>query len=210
MFSLFRKKEVPESLPNLAAEEVSLSLKTSEQDIKRAETSYKPLPANDLLIPQLAELQIPTSEQKTATENVQDKSKWIVDEQEKGFFKDLIKSVTEETENLDKLDAWYKNKFLPGDIVYQMREYWERQQPELLMKNVSGELKNKLMEKTNKLHKLESDWQETYFVLLSKEEQIRKEEKELKDALSEFISLFKNSSGKKEKAGPDSSSKVKN
>jgi len=78
-----------------------------------------------------------------------------------------------------------------------MREYWEKQQPEILLKNVSGDLKNKLMNKTNKLHKLEKEWQEVYFHLMEKEDLIRKEEKELKGDLSEFINLYKSSLKKK-------------
>jgi len=114
-------------------------------------------------------------------------------ENEKGYFKELIQSVTEETQNLDKLESWYKSTFLPGDVVFQMREYWEKQQPEILLKNISGDLKNKLLEKTNKLHELEKDWQEIYFQLLSKEDKIRKEEKELKESLSEFMEIVKRS-----------------
>jgi len=78
-----------------------------------------------------------------------------------------------------------------------MREYWQKQQPELLLKNISGELKNKLSAKTNKLHQLEKEWQEVYFSLLAKEDEIRKEEKDLKESLAEFIDLLKRPLGEK-------------
>ena len=40
---------------------------------------------------------------------------------------------------------------------------------------------------------LEKEWQEIYFALLFKEEEIRKEEKVLKEALSDFINIVRNS-----------------
>ena len=58
---------------------------------------------------------------------------------------------------------------------------------------------NSLLEKTDKLHHLEKDWQEIYLGLIKKEEEIRKEEKELKDSLSEFIGVYKKSLNKDKK-----------
>ena len=49
------------------------------------------------------------------------------------------------------------------------------------------------MERTEKLHKLEQEWQQIYFDLIAKEEEIRKEERELKGTVSEFITAFKES-----------------
>lgn len=189
---LFKRKEVPAELPSLAVDEmrkVEVLPKFEAQpkievlkDIIKEQppVAYKPL---------VAEVQQPmTQEVKKAVFEERD---------EAGYFKSLVKSITEETEDLDKLSSWYKNKFMPGDMVFQMREYWQKQQPELMMKNVSGELKQKLTAKTDRLHALEKEWQEIYFNLLGKEEEIRREEKELKDSLSEFIDTLKRAVGDK-------------
>ncbi len=175
---LFKKKEVPEELPNLAFEEINKNLDISQDQLPqlpKLENKYKSLPTQDLK--NISQNKLPSSEE------------------EGGYFKELIKSITEENQDVDKLDSWYKNQFMPGDVVFQMREYWEKQQPEILLKNISGELKNRILEQSDKLHTIEKEWQEIYFTLLSKEEEIRKEEKELKNSISEFISLYKRSSG---------------
>jgi hypothetical protein len=181
---LFKRKEVPAELPSLAVDEVKKvePLPKFEPQPKieviKESVSYKPLPV---------EQQSGQEIKKTITE----------EKDEAGYFKSLVKSITEETDDLDKLSSWYKNKFMPGDMVFQMREYWQKQQPELMLKNVSGELKQKLTTKTDRLHALEKEWQEIYFNLLSKEEEIRKEEKELKDSLAEFIDTLKRTIGEK-------------
>ena len=184
----FKKKDVPEELPSLAIDRSKISPPEQESQVEEkqeVQAQYKSLPT-----------------QRTAVRTLQESSRRkesLSPEDQQGYFRDLIKSVTEGTENLDKIDSWYKEKFLPGDMVFQMREYWEKQQPEILLKNISGELKNKLLGKTDKLHQLEKEWQDIYFHLLAKEEAIRKEEKELKDSLSEFIDLFRRSSRKRTK-----------
>jgi len=201
---LFNKKSVPEELPDLAVNDIPISPtpKESHQEIK-SEPIVEPR-VLQTLDPQPTPAQPPitqavnTPSQPTPTPPVENTNSITSPEDDQGYFKDLIKSVTEETENLDKIDSWYKDKFLPGDMVFQMREYWEKQQPEILLKNISGELKNKLVGKTNKLHELEKEWQEVYFQLLAKEEAIRKEEKELKESLSEFLGLFKRKAKERE------------
>jgi hypothetical protein len=190
--NLFGRKNIPDELPSLAVEGLSKSL---NQEMEK----YKPLPKLPMR-PNLPSVNQPAEAPKTASIQV---------DEEQGYFKQLVKSVTEETGDLEKLDSWYKNKFLPGDMVFQMREYWEKQQPDLLLKNISGDLKNRLMEKTEYLHKLEKDWQEIYFHLLSKEEEIRKEEKALKESLSEFVELFRKSVAERNKTDELGLSKTK-
>jgi len=187
---LSRKKKVPSELPNLAIDEI---LKKDNKE--EVENKFKPLPKKTIVHssdeqkdkPEFTEL--PNSISKEIEEIK--KAKFSSAENEKGYFKEILKSVSGEIGDLNKLDSWYKNKFLPGDIVSQMRDYWEKQQPGILLNNISGDLKINLLEKTNKLDQLEKEWQEIYFKLLSKEEEIRKEEKELKDSLSEFMNVFK-------------------
>ena len=165
---LFKKKEVPGELPDLAFEEISKKLNVS----------------------------LPIENKPEEKKNDQF-SKQIFNE-EQGYFKNLIKEISQETTDLDKLDSWYKDSFLPSDNVLQMRKYWEKQKPDILSQRFNKDLNNKLLEKTEKLHSLEKEWQKTYFNLLSKEEEIKKEEKELKESLSHFLE-FQRQSVKKEK-----------
>ena len=112
----------------------------------------------------------------------------------------MISNLMQESKNIEKVESFYNNRFMAGDIVNQMRNYWEEQKPELLLKNVGKDLKEKILSKSNKLHKLEHEWQDIYFALTSKEEEIRGEEKELKEIISEFISVCKKASRKGKKA----------
>jgi len=186
---LSKKRDVPKELPSLAIDEI-----TKESKKEDAENKFKPLPKKTGHSseehkdkPEFTELPNSVKEEIEQIKN----TKFSSAESEKGYFKEILKSVSGEIEDLNKLDMWYKNKFLPGDIVSQMREYWEKQQPDILLNAISNDLKIDLLEKTNKLDQLEKEWQEIYFKLLSKEEEIRKEEKELKDSLSEFMNVFK-------------------
>ncbi len=189
---LFKKREVPEELPGLAFEEMNKnssavpvsSLPQLPQLQSNTETRYKPLQTQSL------------QESMPNGDSFLKKRGLSGFEDNQGYFKELVKSITEEKQDIGKLDSWYKNKFLPGDVVFQMREYWEKQQPEMLLKNVSGELKNRILEQTNKLHSLEKDWQEIYFSLMAKEEEIRKDEKDLKDSIAEFIGIYKRAPSK--------------
>ncbi len=195
MAFLFKKKEVPEELPDLMIDEIG---KRQESQIQEKEESdseekkFKPLPTKDFS----SLVQQPN--QPASAEKPQQPSTELTDD-EKGFFKDLIKNIMNEVENLDKLDSWYRNKFFPEDIVSQMREYWEKQSPEVILKSIGSDIKAKLMEKIDRLHQLEKEWQTIYFNLLAKEEEIRKEERELKESLSEIINLFKKSLARKKR-----------
>ncbi len=122
--------------------------------------------------------------------NVQPR-KPVLPSEDQGFFKDMISHAMGEMESLDRLDEWYKNKFQSEDVVAQLRQYWKQQRPEMLLKIFGAELREKILKKSDSLHSLEKEWQEIYFALLSKEEALRKEEKELKQMLGEFVGLCK-------------------
>ncbi len=188
---LFKKKEVPSELPTLAVDGVMNSVEKKGL-VNEQRKMYSSLQSS--LPQQPVAMQAPEVQNIRALQDYQYKQK---ERDEQGYFKDLIKSVIEGSEDVNELDSWYKNKFLQEDVVFHMREYWQKQQPQLLLKNISGELKGRLMDKTDKLHTLEKEWQEVYFNLLAKEEQIRKEEKELKDALSEFMNIVKQTKERK-------------
>jgi hypothetical protein len=110
---------------------------------------------------------------------------------DKGYFQDVINSLTSELDDINKFEDWYKQKFVGNDGVIEMKQYWKKQRPEAILANVKYEVKEKVLEKTNKLSTLEKEWQDIYFSLVSKEEEIRKQESELKTLLSDFVESYK-------------------
>lgn len=192
---LFNKKSlVPSELPDLAfdANKKSLqennSVKIESTNVVQQEKvaqpqQYKPLPVQ-------ASVHEGKSLQKSS--EMKDKIKYFFSgDEEKGFFKDLLKTMEEETKNLEKLDDWYKQKFTEDDLVTQMRGYWEKNKPQLMLKNMSVQINDKLSQNMEKLHNLEKQWQEIYVQLLQVEEKIRDEEKGIKDVVSEFVKICK-------------------
>lgn len=111
------------------------------------------------------------------------------DSNNKSFFDELQKNISEEIADPDKIGDWYENKFSSKDILAEMRNYWERKKINSMMQVLGKNFKERINEKTSKLQGLEKDWQEIYFQLIEKEEEIREEEAELKEDLSEFVEL---------------------
>lgn len=200
---LFNRKDVPKELPSLIADDLNKEINKEVEKIKNLESDQMPKQeAND------TKLYTSISSDNLSLEKL-DKSiphdeptqvqKLPTVSDEAGYFKDLIKSLTEESVSLEKLDSWCKNKLMSEDVVIQMREYWKKQKPEMLLKNFGGESKVKLLEKIDKLHGLEKEWQDVYLNLLNCENKIREEEKDLKVALSEFVTFYKKSFNPKNK-----------
>jgi len=173
---LFKRKEVPEELPDLATDKLE---KTGIDKDKEIVNSY------------LREKEAETV--KPATEKIE-KS-----EEENSFFNKLQGDLNNELTSLNKLENWYSNKFLPQDTVAEMKSYWEKQKEGSVIKIIGKNFKGKINEKTEKLQKLEKEWQGTYFQLIEKEEEIRKEEQELKKVLAEFVGLCKATKKRKRK-----------
>jgi hypothetical protein len=167
------KKTVPDELPDLALEENNEKIKI----IDKYEDKKKPKLIFD-----------ESNNEVLNEQNEQDDS---------GFFKEVMSSLVKDTKNLDKIESFYNNRFMTEDIVDQMKSYWENKKPELLLKSVGKDLKVKIAEQTEVLHKLEHEWQDIYFALLNKEEQIRDEEKELKQTITEFMDVCKRANKKR-------------
>ncbi len=110
-----------------------------------------------------------------------------------------LKNVADESRSVERLNAWYENKFLSEDIVTQMKDYWEKQKDSILPKNISDNIRSQLVDSTDKLHSLEKEWQEIYFNLLSKVDEIREEEKNLKQPLGGVLEGYKRFSKHKKK-----------
>jgi len=108
-----------------------------------------------------------------------------------GFFDKILDDVNEDIGDLDKLGEWYEKKFLRQDVVSDMKGYWEGNKEDILIQSFGAKYKKEINERIKILQKLEGDWREIYFKLIKKEEEMKKEERELKDTLSEFVGLCK-------------------
>jgi hypothetical protein len=216
---LFKKKEVPDELPSLMSDEVfeetnrqfeadnaysQVNLPSNapanvQMNGDLSSKSFYPGPAKDKFSRALASIQMGDDVSKESLKTAELQKLPFVKGNDSGYFKELIQSVMGETEDLEKFDKWWKNSFLPADIVTHMREYWEKQTPELILNNFGGEAKNKLLGKVEKLHGLEKEWQSTYLHLLECEDKIRGEESELKESLSEFVAIYKKTLNRRKK-----------
>ena len=110
---------------------------------------------------------------------------------EKSFFNDLQKNIAEEFSDLNKIEDWYKNDFSKKDVLSEMKNYWENQKTVSALNTLGNEFKEKIEEKTKNLKKLEKEWQDIYFKMMDKEEELRDEEAELKELLSQFVEVCK-------------------
>jgi len=130
-------------------------------------------------------------------------SEVVKEEDPESFFDKVLEDINGEIADLGKLEQWYKEKFLPQDVVSNMRDYWEGNKADMIIKSFGSEYKEKIQEKIKMLQELEADWREIYFKLVKKEEEMKKEERVLKETLSEFVELCKRrntNNGKKTKA----------
>ncbi|MEM4330600.1 MAG: hypothetical protein QW273_01165 [Candidatus Pacearchaeota archaeon] len=189
------KKEVPDELPDLAINQLKEELKQEEIKEKKEE-SIKNKESNSLV------LNKETSESKKEESNKNNSNENL----EKSFFNQLLNDINEEINTFENLEKWYEERFSSQDIVDSMKGFWKNQKSDLVLRSLGQNLKEKIKEKIKRLQALEAEWQNIYFNLIEKEEEMRNEEKELKKIISEFIEIGKkkinneenNKEGKKE------------
>jgi hypothetical protein len=201
LFNFLKKEKVPDELPDLVSDELANEKKNSEP--------LKQIPQKEIL------------ENKTKTEEKRDNTSPVYQEsvepvesvntqeipkgialkkiimpsdktiENEGYFGELEDDLNKEINDLNKLESWYKNKFLPRDIVTDMRKHWEGKKSGSVIGILGRNFKDRINEKTSKLQVLEKEWQDIYFDLIEKEEEIREQERELKKMLAEFVELCK-------------------
>ncbi len=208
---LFKKKDVPSELPDLISDEFTGQLKKELDSIKEFSESRESAQSKFVGTQQSNSKSVVSSSKPSAKSLSTDlgsnqnsefstiKKFPSLEGDEPSYFKELIKGVMDESGSgdLKKLDSWVKNKSSNGDIVGQMKSYWDKQAPEKILSTFGGETKEKLLSQVEKLHGLEKDWQASYLTLMECEEKIREEEKQLKEALAQFIDLYKRTSKRK-------------
>lgn len=167
ILKIFKGKDIPQELPDLATEK----LKTVDKELKKDK---------EIISSYLKEEE--KKEQKIVKPEI---------EKEAGFFIDLNNDINKELGDLNKIESWYNNKFLQKDTVSSMKSYWEKQKNISAIGILGKNYKNKITEKTSHLQNLEKEWQAKYFEMIEKEEEIRKEERELKNILAEFVEICK-------------------
>lgn len=206
MMGFFKKKDVPSELPDLISDEInkqlskefdnedSSTVSKSDSLIKKEENSLYRAGNSEIMAKKAVVSDLNNS--SNSEEEVTLKKLPTNDDDDTGYFKALMKSVMEE--DLGKTNNW-KNKLMSKDVVSNMREYWQKQSPEVILNSLGGETKANLLKQVDKLHLLEKEWQSNYLSLMACEDKIRDEEKKLKGSLAEFVSLYKRTLNRKRK-----------
>ncbi len=204
--NFLKKKDVPDELPDLVSDELGKNSSPSSEKI------VQPSANSNLEIPELPDIDS-YAEPKVEASSVEEVKKALKaspsqsDEKiyaeevkkavesdlksEKSFFNDLQKSISSEFSDLDKIEEWYKNDFSKKDVLSEMKDYWESKKTSTILQTIGNDFKEKIDEKTKKLQNLEKEWQNIYFEMVEKEEEIKDEEAELKKVLSEFVDVCK-------------------
>lgn len=210
---MFKKKKVPDQLPDLATDEIEERLDNKELEEKK-EIVNKLLKStdNDIEIPvneslldkdtqndykenpiekQISETNGSVLTKKEPERQYTNPLNILPKVEENSFFNKLQDSLSEEIGDIDDLEKWYNKKFLPRNIVSEMRDYWENQKTNSVIKLLGKNIQERISEKVIRLQELEKQWQDVYFDLIEKEEEIKDEEGELKKIIAEFIDLCK-------------------
>jgi len=187
LFGLFKKEKAPEALPDLAFDDVPSSKEdTLDNDSALISTHLQQEEKNSSAKTEKSVSSLPSP---SLTAPVSKPSS--VTMPSKSFFDELQKDITGELDNLERLEEWYEHKFLPQDIVSNMRRYWEGQKANSVLQILGKNFKDRINQKTAELQVLEKEWQNSYFDLIEKEEEIKEHEQDLKLILSEFVEVCK-------------------
>jgi len=195
-----KKDKVPDELPDLAIEEPSKTNQksnnlpiSSDSPISQRPISNSSNPQKEVAGEHFLEFpNVPSNIEKEVPKSPIDTSKFNIPEGDSdSFFDKILEDINGEIKDLNKLEDWYKNKFLPQDVVSNMRSYWEDNKADMIIRNFGSEYRQKINEKIKRLQELEEDWREIYFKLIKKEEEMKGEEKDLKETLSEFVDICK-------------------
>jgi hypothetical protein len=181
VLKIFKKTKVPDELPDLVTDEIEKKIIEEAPRSTVQETSIKENTKED------ENKEIKIEETGEIIESAPKENKEPEKKVEKSFFLDLQKNINHEINDLNDLEKWYNSKFLSRDVVSDMKNYWEKQKSGSIIKVLGKNFQERISEKTKKLQELEKDWQNIYFDLIEKEEEIREEEAQLKKMLSEFV-----------------------
>jgi hypothetical protein len=181
---LLKRKKIPEELPDLAVNILENKKKKEVKPISEKREELKPDYIAEQEEERISHGEIKEKMEKLETENLKI-------EDEKAFFSKILQDINTELNEGKNIEDWYKNEFLPKDIVTEMKNYWGGQKKDLYLQSLGKSFKEKIEKKIENLKKMESEWQNLYFQLIKKEEEMKKEESELKKTISEFVERCK-------------------
>lgn len=191
-----KRGKVPDELPDLAIDD-SKNLTKKEEDKKKSEVQEPTKEKKD----EKANNSNTTLNQKSETRSEEEKFVFDIPSHLKeeetpklskeSYFDKILEDINKDIENVSSIEEWYNQKIANKDVVSDMKGYWEENKHEFIIKGIGSEYKKKINEKIAKLQELEMDWREIYFKLIKKEEEMKKEERELKAILSEFVDICK-------------------
>jgi hypothetical protein len=202
MSKLFKKSSAPEELPDLAIDELKNELKKDFSVKEETKTEEKkvevPKPEEEKKKEEIPE-QIKEEKSETPPEVQEVKKDKKPEEKrnedkinlEKSFFNPILNELKKENFDPSKIDGWYQKKFSEKSAVEEMKEYWEKQKDEFITESVEKEFKLRINERMIYLQKLEGEWQEIYINLIQKEEEMKKEEENIKKIIKDFSEVLK-------------------
>jgi len=212
------KSSAPSELPDLAIESLGRSapIESARQYTQPIVSQPLPILPKPIIIPQSQKKEVVREDcLEFSRDAIQDKPahddiKKAIDNNllrasesgklsKSGFFDQVLNDINGEIKDLGNLEDWYEKKFLKQDVVSNMKGYWEENKADIIIESFGAEYKRQINDKVKILQELEEDWREIYFRLVKKEEEMKKEERELKETLSEFVNLCKRKKGGDEK-----------
>lgn len=184
--SFLKRKKIPDELPDLITERL--------EDLRKSEEKREEIKEERGLKDNFSDENVKKSVNKPSSGEIKEKiedvgSERIKIDDKKSFFTKLLNDINTELNEGKNIEEWYKNKFLPKDIVNEMKFYWVDNKKELVLKSLGKGFKEKIESKIEYLKNMESEWQNIYFELIKKEEDIKKGEDELKKIISEFVEM---------------------
>ena len=213
---MFKKNTAPEELPDLAIDELKKDLNKDFSEKEEKTEIPKPQETPPVVEEKAPEVQeeIPSEKETEEAKNEKDETEETppeidekeieeVDEKpeekptkeevnlEKSFFNPLISELKKDNFDPYKINSWYEKKFSGKSAIEEMKEYWENQKDEFITETVEKEFKARINEKMIDLQKLEAEWQEIYINLVKKEEEMKKEEKNIKKIMKDFSLVIK-------------------
>src|SRR3989339_754121 len=100
-------------------------------------------------------------------------------------FPEIEKPIASQKKDI-KEDVSQKKDLIKGSL--------DNEKTNSIIKVLGKNFQEKISVKINHLQSLEKEWQNIYFDLIEKEEEIKDEEKELKELLAEFVKICKKKS----------------
>ncbi len=108
---------------------------------------------------------------------------------EEGYFASLLKELDKENKDIREDIASHSQRVLEGNLLENMKEEWEKRKKDLLFSHEEDSLRSKIIEKIESLKNLEGGWQSHHLEVIKCEEELRKQELELKRMFEEFREL---------------------